>query len=151
MRTTLCLALVLVVGCSPVGQAAISGAEKKATTRGRPQATRTFDRSNRTSAAAIAPILISVGKLDGIPVTGLRQTDRCQTFINTGSTSLSIDWTKVKNIVGRDRGSETDIVIQAGNQNHIISVPKAKQPEPVGNAYARVNGAFGTMALGCAG
>ncbi|WP_260598940.1 hypothetical protein [Sphingomonas endolithica] len=111
----------------------------------------TLDRTNRTGAAVLRPILLQVGQIDGQHITDFRLVDRCHTAFVAAGTTVTIDWSKVGNFAGRDEAGRTILDIDDGTGSHAISVPTGNHPEPLGDAAARVDSALSLIAGSCGG
>ena len=111
----------------------------------------TIDRTNRTGAAVLRRILVAAGQIDGKRITDFQLSGKCRTVFTTVDKTTTIDWSKVGNFAGRDEAGRTVLDIDDGDGTHAISVPAGTQPEPLGNASARVDGGFSVIADSCAG
>lgn len=109
----------------------------------------TDDRSNRTGVAAIRPTLVMVGRFDDAPILAFKLESRCRTAFMTQAGTTVIDWAKVDNFAGHDEGDRFVIPFNDGNGEHVVSLPKVKQPEPVGNAVPLVKSGFGAIYFAC--
>ena len=113
------------------------------------QAAQTIDRTGQTGATVLRQIFVKAGTIDGKPITDLKLIDRCDMAFTTAAGTTAIDFRKVGNFAGRDEGTRWAVDLDDGSGSHTISVPGGTQPEPLGNASARVNGAFGVIADMC--
>ncbi len=113
-------------------------------------AVQSTDDSNGGVGTVLSGILTSVGQLNGAKITAVRQSARCTTIVSSGGSDATIDWTKVPDWLSRNHGGRVVIPIVSGGKTYTFSVPQAKQPEPVGDAGATVEGAFGSLADSCA-
>jgi hypothetical protein len=111
----------------------------------------TLDRTNRTGAAVLRPILLQVGQIDGQRITDFLLVDRCHTAFTAAGKTVTIDWSKVGNFAGRDEAGRTILDIDDGTGSHAISVPTGNHPEPLGDAAARVDSALSLIAGSCGG
>ncbi len=106
-----------------------------------------YDASNQTGAGVLNQIFLKAGTFDGKPITKFELRGKCETVFTTADGTGSIDWRKVGNFAGRDNGDRWELPVD----NHVISVPGGEQPEPLGNASARVESALSVIADSCQG
>lgn len=109
----------------------------------------TDDRSNRTGANAIRPALVMVGRFDGEPILDFKLESRCQTAFVTRAGTTVIDWSRVGDFARHIERDRVSIPLDDGSGVHVVSLPKAKRPEPVGDASVRVDSAFAMFYFGC--
>ena len=109
----------------------------------------TIDESGKDSIRLLRAILVSAGTMDGKRITDFQLHGRCETVITTASGATTLNWAKVGDWAARYEGDQRIIPIDDGNGAHAIGVPAKPQPEPVGDAGARVEGGFGMLADSC--
>lgn len=111
----------------------------------------TIDSSNQTGAGVLNQIFLKAGTFDGKPITRFELRGKCETAFTTADGTGTIDWRKVGNFAGRDAGDRWELAVDDGRGNHVIGVPAGEQPEPLGNASARVESALSVIADSCQG
>jgi len=114
------------------------------------KAAQSTDDSNGGVVSVLSSILTSTGQLNGARITAVRQTGRCKTTVSAGGMEAMIDWSSVPDWLSRNEGGRVVIPIISAGETYTFSVPQAKQPEPIGDAGATVESAFGSLADSCA-
>lgn len=61
----------------------------------------------------------------------------------------TVNWSNVQDWAARYENERTIITLNVGGETSIVSVPRKSQPEPIGNAFARVEGGFTGLAQTC--
>ena len=102
-------------------------------------------------AKQMALSLVGHATLDGHDVTGVRAIDKCHTAFVTATGETVIDWTKADNSAAHDADGRENTELPGSDGKHVMSVVLGDLPEPAGNAANRTSGAFGGLAIECAG
>lgn len=61
----------------------------------------------------------------------------------------TVNWSKVQDWAARDENERTIIELNDGRETSVVSVPTKPKPEPIGNAFACVEGSFIVLAETC--
>lgn len=109
------------------------------------------DKTETVFARQLATLLAGHATLDGQAVTGVRAVDTCHTAVATAKGETIIDWSKAGNRAPRDAGGREINQLPGADGGHVMSVTQGDLPEPAGNAANRSSGAFGRLAIACAG
>jgi hypothetical protein len=167
-RDTVLACAVMLVACGLPGASALAAGHDDTTTsasarvgdapanklaaadKATPPAAYTQDSSNQTSAAILKEIFVLAGTIDGKPIKDFQLRSRCQSDFVTADSTIVIDWSHVGNYAGRLVDGRESFAIDDGKGVHTIAVPAGQQPEPLGNAGARVDGGMGVIADSCA-
>ncbi|WP_133031272.1 hypothetical protein [Sphingomonas sp. PP-CE-1G-424] len=108
--------------------------------------------SSNTDQAGIPilkTILTEVGQSDGKSITDFTLSAPCISKITTMDSTKTVNWSKVQDWAARDENERTIIELNDGHETSVVSVPTKPQPEPMGNAFARVEGGFIVLAETC--
>lgn len=95
-------------------------------------------------------ILTKVGQRDGKSITDFTLSSPCISKITTMDGTKTVNWSKVQDWAARDENERTIIELNDGHETSVVSVPTKPQPEPIGNAFARVEGGFIVLVETCA-
>ncbi|WP_156359253.1 hypothetical protein [Sphingomonas sp. Leaf242] len=95
-------------------------------------------------------ILTKVGQRDGKSITDFTLSSPCISKITTMDGTKTVNWSEVQDWAARDENERTIIELNDGHETSVVSVPTKPQPEPIGNAFARVEGGFIVLAETCA-
>lgn len=83
--------------------------------------------SLRTATTELGRSLVAAhATLDGAPITGLRQTGRCEAVITTARGGTPVRWRDLGNFAPRLMSGRTIIGLPAGGRTHVISARTGK-------------------------
>ncbi len=106
--------------------------------------------TDQTGIPILRTILTKVAQRDGKPITDFTLSAPCTSKITTVDGTKTVNWSQVQDWAARDESGRTIIELNDGRGSSVVSVPTKPQPEPIGNAFARVEGGFIVLAETCA-